>query len=78
MDENKITWSPWIPEYVTYENYRNPHITIHKNGCHQIAKNGGGGEGKYMGFSNYNDAHGYAESLNLSIIDCSFCNPTLR
>src|SRR5437867_4291892 len=36
--------------FVTYENYRNPHVTIHVAGCGQIAKRGGqqvDGQGKY-------------------------------
>jgi len=27
--------------YVTYENRNNPHVTIHRDGCSQIAKRGG-------------------------------------
>jgi len=34
-------------EYITYENRNNPHITIHKENCNQIAKNGGEERGKY-------------------------------
>lgn len=63
----------WIPKFVTYENRRNPHISIHKNGCNHIAKNGGEGEGTYCEFENYDDAKKYAESTNLGIRDCSFC-----
>jgi hypothetical protein len=31
--------------FVTYENKNNPHVTVHVDGCNQIAKHGG--EHKY-------------------------------
>ena len=65
----------WHANFITYENKRNPHISIHKNGCNQIKKNGGSGEGKYIGFINCHVAKQYAESTNLPIINCSYCNP---
>ena len=65
----------WMAKFVTYENKRNPHITIHKNGCNQIGKNGGAGEGKYTGFADYMSAEKYATTTELPKIDCSFCNP---
>lgn len=37
--------SQWIANFVIYENHANKHIGIHKNGCNQIEKNGGTGEG---------------------------------
>lgn len=63
----------WTANYVIYENHVNPHIGIHKNGCSQIEKNGGNGIGKYIGFSNFDDAYEYAKSSNLPIKDCSLC-----
>ena len=63
----------WISKFVTYENRHNPHIAIHKNGCNQIEKNGGAGEGKYRGFSDYKDANDYARTTELPIKICSFC-----
>ena len=63
----------WIPNYVTYTNRNNPHVTIHENGCNQIAKNGGEGRGKYHGFETIIDAKDYANSTGLKIIECSFC-----
>jgi hypothetical protein len=63
--------------FITYENHRNPHITIHLDGCSQIAKRGGQhkhGQGGYQLHDNYSMARSYAESTGLSnIIDCSFC-----
>ena len=60
-------------KYVTYENRNEPHVTIHKVGCNQIAKNGGEGRGKYSEFESLEDAEIYARSTNLKIIYCSFC-----
>lgn len=62
-------------QFITYENRRNPHITIHKVGCTQIEKNGGTGEGEYKKFELLKDAEIYAESTNLEIKHCFFCNP---
>ena len=66
--------------YITYENYRNPHVTVHCNGCNQIRKNGGFhkyGQGKYENHAKYEDAILYAKSTNLPLIICSFCKPPL-
>jgi hypothetical protein len=61
--------------YTTYENRRNPHITIHNNGCSQIRKNGGDGEGEYHNHRTLTDAENYAAATGLPVIKCSFCNP---
>ena len=61
--------------FITYENRINPHITIHKIGCRQIAKNGGVGEGEYHEFQNYSDADNYADTTNFPKRNCSFCKP---
>lgn len=61
--------------YTTYENRHNPHITIHKDSCNQIAKNGGQGIGEYHEHKGLSDARKYAENTGLKIIECSFCNP---
>lgn len=37
--------SQWSAKFVIYENHVNKHIGIHRNGCKQIEKNGGTGEG---------------------------------
>ncbi len=63
----------WNAKFVTYENRRNPHVAIHKNGCNQIEKNGGAGEGKYTGFSSFGDAYQYANTTGLPVLSCSFC-----
>ena len=64
--------------FVTYENRRNPHVTIHLQGCRQIAKNGGEhkhGQGSYSDHITYADAQKFAEGTKLPIIICSFCKP---
>lgn len=61
--------------YITYENRRNPHITIHRDGCGQIGKNGGTGEGEYNTHKTLGDAETYAKSTGLPVIKCSYCNP---
>ncbi len=65
--------------FTTYENRRNPHVTIHKAGCSQIAKRGGEhkhGQGEYNEHATYNDALLHAQRSGLPIIDCSYCKPT--
>ncbi len=62
--------------FTTYENKRNPHITIHRDGCWQIKKRGGQGEGHYEYHRTYSDAKAYAKTTGLPIIDCSFCKPS--
>lgn len=64
--------------FVTYENRRNPHATVHKAVCNQIAKNGGEhkyGQGSYKEHKTFAEAENYAKSTNLPIIYCSFCVP---
>lgn len=64
--------------FVTYENYRNPHVTIHVAGCGQIAKRGGqqvGGQGKYEQHASLAEAEHYAEKTGLNIVRCFFCEP---
>jgi hypothetical protein len=62
--------------FVTYENRRNPHVTIHAEGCGQIAKRGGDhrhGQGGYQTHVTYDAARTYAEGTGLRIIYCSYC-----
>ena len=64
--------------FVTYENKNNPHVTVHVDGCNQIAKRGGEhkyGQGGYRKHTTYIDAEGYASRTGLPVIDCSFCKP---
>jgi hypothetical protein len=61
--------------YTTYENRKNPHIAIHRDGCAQIGKNGGVGEGEYHQYATLADAEAYANNTGLPIVRCSFCNP---
>ena len=62
-------------KYITYENRHNPHITIHKDSCNQIAKHGGQGIGKYHEHDSLIEAHKYSKKTGLTVIECSFCNP---
>ena len=64
--------------YTTYENYKDPHVTVHCTGCNQIRKHGGfhqDNQGKYENHETYEDAIHYARSVNLPLIICSFCKP---
>ena len=64
--------------FTTYENRNNPHVTIHCEGCKQIAKHGGEhkyGQGNYKNHSTYLEAESYAKGTNLPLLICSFCNP---
>jgi len=65
--------------YTTYENYNNPHVTIHRGYCHQIRQRGGihtSGDGKYTQHATYQYAFSYAQTTGLPIKNCYFCNPT--
>jgi hypothetical protein len=64
--------------FVTYENYRNPHVTIHAAGCGQIAKKGGQhkyGQGGYRDHATYREASEHAQRTGLRVILCSYCKP---
>lgn len=65
--------------FTTYENRRNPHVSIHRDDCNQLRKRGGqhnDGEIHYVNHPTYNAAREYAQKLNLPIKDCTFCKPT--
>jgi len=65
--------------FVTYENRFEPHVTIHVDGCNQIAKRGGEhtyGQGKYENHATYGEAAEYATNTGLPIRYCSFCKPS--
>jgi hypothetical protein len=64
--------------FVTYENQRNPHVTIHVEGCSQIQKRGGElvqGQGEYHNHPTFEEALEYANQTELPVIKCSFCKP---
>jgi hypothetical protein len=64
--------------FVTYENRRNPHVTIHVAGCGQIGKKGGKhkyGQGSYRDHSTYSAASQYADGTGLPVRVCFFCRP---
>lgn len=64
--------------FVTYENHRNKHVTVHKAGCRQIRKNGGvhrHGQGGYHDYETFAAADAYADSTKLPKYHCSFCKP---
>jgi hypothetical protein len=65
-------------DFVTYQNRRNPHVTIHVAGCSQIAKHGGEhkhGQGEYHHHATFADAQLHAQQTGLPVIECSFCRP---
>lgn len=65
-------------EFTTYENTANPHVTIHRDGCGQIRKNGGVHRyrnGKYEQHETYEAAKTYVLRTQLPLRMCSFCNP---
>jgi hypothetical protein len=64
--------------FTTYENTRNRHVTIHKDGCRQIRKRGGEHkycQGRYESHATYRQAQAYAAATKLPVINCSFCKP---
>jgi putative zinc finger/helix-turn-helix YgiT family protein len=65
-------------KFITYENRRNPRLTIHLAGCSQIAKRGGEhkyGQGEYKDHTRYSEAQNYAAQTGLPVKECSFCKP---
>ena len=64
--------------FVTYENRSNPHITIHRSGCHHLRKHGGHhkyNQGKYENHTTYAEAERYAKLTQLPIKNCQTCSP---
>lgn len=69
---------PAVP-FVTYENYMNPHVTVHHYGCGHVKKHGGQhkyNQGQYKRHATLSDALSYAESTGLPDRLCSFCFPS--
>lgn len=69
---------PAMP-FVTYENYMNPHVTVHRYGCGHVKKHGGQhkyNQGQYKRHATLSDALSYAESTGLPDRLCSFCFPS--
>lgn len=70
--------------YITYENYTNRHVTIHKvhnapeKPCGHIKKNGGQSSGnvkqKYINHDTIQQAESYAAALDLPIKKCRCLN----
>lgn len=64
--------------FITYENRRAGHITIHRRGCWAIEKKGGGhrhGAGLYVGHASYEAAKLCADGTGLSVRECGICKP---
>jgi hypothetical protein len=61
--------------YTTYENRKEKHVAIHEDGCGQMKKHGGEGEGEYHTHETLKDAERYAQSTGLPVRKCSFCKP---
>jgi hypothetical protein len=67
-----------IMTFVTYENRRNPHVTIHAANCSQIRKRGGEhkyDQGEYRDHQTLDAAEHHAQDTGLPLIYCSFCRP---
>jgi hypothetical protein len=67
-----------LKAFVTYENYRDPHVTIHRAGCSQIKKRGGEHkhrQGGYKEHDSFRQAEEYANSTGMQVKRCSFCDP---
>jgi hypothetical protein len=65
--------------FTTYENRNNPHVTIHRADCGQIAKRGGVhkyGQGGYKSHGTLAQATDYAKATGLPMRDCSYCKPS--
>lgn len=68
-----------MESFVTYENYRNPHVGVHRSGCGHIGKNGGKdkyGNAKYETHETFIAAMLYAERLPLALKICGSCRPS--
>ena len=64
--------------FTTYANTRNPHVTIHRDGCNQMRKHGGDhkySEGCYQSHASLEKAREHARRTNLPVKECSFCKP---
>ena len=67
-----------VAMFVTYENRSNPHVTVHRSDCRQIAKHGGvhrHGQGDYRDHPSFVEVDAYARSTRLPLRYCSFCRP---
>jgi len=65
--------------YETYENWNNPHVTIHRVGCSQLRKRGGvhrHGQGGYHAHATFDEADRYARSTGLPVKVCGYCKPS--
>lgn len=65
--------------FITYENRRNPHVTVHVEKCSQIRKHGGEhayDQGEYHSHATFAEAQQYATQCALPIIVCSYCRPS--
>lgn len=65
--------------FETYENRHNPHVTIHRHNCRQLREHGGihkYKQGGYKKHAEWQQAINYANSLNLPIWVCSYCQPS--
>ncbi len=60
--------------YITYENYHNPHVMIHRENCSEPHKRGG--YENYNSFNSLAEAERYARSLSVPMMYCKICKPT--
>jgi len=64
--------------YIVYENYNNPHATIHKSACRHINKHGGehpnsNPNNGYSEHTSLEDAQAYASKTGLKHGFCKTC-----
>lgn len=67
--------------FVTYKNWHNPHVTIHRDGCGQVRKRGGEhkhNQGEYKNHTTLALANAEAAASGLPVINCSFCKPSAQ
>ena len=64
--------------FVTYENYNDPHVTIHRADCSQIMKHRGVhkyNQGGYRVHDSLKQAESYGKSTGMSVKHYFYCKP---
>jgi ribosome-binding protein aMBF1 (putative translation factor) len=67
-----------VKAFITYENDKNQHVTVHRTGCSQIMKHGGEHkyeQGRYKEHATLQQAQSYASSKGWPVAHCSYCDP---
>ncbi len=64
--------------FMTYENWPNRYVSIHRDDCTQLRKHGGvsrSGKRDYVRHETFAEASAHAVKTGLPIKICSFCDP---